>query len=203
MPQLRRSLILFLLTFALGLSVPASRLAAQAPAAQTTESRRPEAKPADVESLDSIIAALYDVISGPAGQSRDWDRMRSLFVPGARLIPVRVHPTEGTSAVILDVEDYIRRSGPLLERNGFFEREIARTTERYGHIAHVFSTYAARQREEDAEPFMRGINSIQAMHDGTRWWIVTVYWEQERPDTPLPERYLRSGDSNDGRTRPF
>ena len=47
----------------------------------------PPAKPDDVKSIDSIIAATYDVISGPAGD-RDWDRFRSLLIPEARLIPV-------------------------------------------------------------------------------------------------------------------
>lgn len=193
-----RFLILLLIAAALGASSLPARATAQAPSAQTAESRRPEANPADVASLDAIIAALYDVISGPAGQARDWDRMRSLFVPGARLIPVRVHPVEGTSAVILGVEDYIRQSGPFLERNGFFEHEIGRTDQQYGHIAHVFSAYAARRQADDPQPFMRGINSIQAMHDGARWWIVTVYWDQERPATPIPEQYLRPAGTSGG-----
>src|SRR2546423_13521655 len=91
----------------------------EAPKPQTA----PPAKPADVKSMDAIIAALYDVISGPAGQKRDWDRMRSLFVPGARLIPSVASPTGGATARVLDVEGYIERSGATLERNGFFERE--------------------------------------------------------------------------------
>ena len=87
-----------------------------APAAAT----RPAADPKDVESIDAIIAALYDVISGPAGERRDWDRMRSLFVPGARLVPVRAPAGAPATPVFLDVEDYIQRSGPMLERDGFF-----------------------------------------------------------------------------------
>ncbi|HUF25806.1 MAG TPA: hypothetical protein VMM18_02395 [Gemmatimonadaceae bacterium] len=148
------------------------------------------ARPADVESIDAIIAALYDVISGPAGQRRDWDRMRSLFVPGARLIPVRVPADGPATPVVVDVEGYIARSGPMLERDGFFEREIGRRSEVFGHIAHVFSTYDSKRTLDDPQPFMRGINSIQLLNDGTRWWIVTVFWDSERPGQPIPPQYI-------------
>ena len=98
------------------------------------------AKPADVASPDAILAALYDVISGPAGQERDWNRFRSLFAPGARLIPTRVRPDGGADARVLTPDDYATAAGPGLTRNGFFEREIHRSTESYGNVMHVFST---------------------------------------------------------------
>lgn len=168
------------------------------PAPQT-----PAANPADVASIDSIIAALYDVISGPAGKKRDWDRFRSLFAPGARLIPTGARRPPGTKpdapltgneehvSRTLTPEDYITRSSALLEEHGFFEREIARRTEIYGHIAHAFSTYESRHKAEDAKPFQRGINSIQLMNDGKRWWVVSVFWEGETEKTLLPEKYLK------------
>lgn len=102
----------------------------------------PPAAPADVASVDAIVAALYDVISGPVGQARI----------------------------------------------GFREREIARRTERFGHIAHVFSTY--EYRTETDSTVVRGINSIQLLNDGTRWWVISIFWEPERPDNPLPAEYL-------------
>lgn len=151
----------------------------------------PPAKPEDVESLDAIIAALYDVISGPAGEKRDWDRMRSLFVPDARLVPTGRRQDGSHAARVLTVEDYIRVAGPGLEQNGFFEREIGRVAEQYGNIVNLFSTYDSKRTAADEKPFMRGINSIQAMNDGKRWWIVTVMWEAERPDNPIPDKYLQ------------
>jgi hypothetical protein len=159
--------------------------------AAAQEKAVPAADPADVASIDAILTALYDVISGPPGQARDWDRFRSLFAPGARLIPVGV-PRDGSAAraTVLTVDGYIERTAPLFEANGFHEIEVARTTEQFGHIAHVFSTYESRRDPRDAEPFARGINSIQLMHDGTRWWIVTIFWDSERPDQPIPARYL-------------
>jgi len=184
----RPHLLALLLAAAMIWSVPAG-VAAQQPAG-AAQAAPPPAKPEDVESLDAIIDALYDVISGPAGHKRDWDRMRSLFVPDARLIPTGPRQGGSYATRVLSVDDYIRLSGAVLERDGFFEREIGRVTERYGSVVHAFSAYDSKRTLEDEKPFMRGINSIQAVNDGTRWWIVTVLWEAERPDNPLPEKYL-------------
>lgn len=166
---------------------PPSLPSAASPAAQA-----PAADPKDVATMDSIVAALYDVISGPAGQKRDWDRFRSLFVPGARLIPTGRRPTGEVVSRVRTPEEYIQGSQTLLEQNGFFEREVSRRVEKFGNIAHIFSTYEARHKAEDEKPFMRGINSIQLMNDGKRWWIVTVFWQAEDATNPLPSEYLRS-----------
>lgn len=149
----------------------------------------PAARPADVASLDAIMKAVYEVISGPAGQKRDWDRMRSLFVPGARLIAVHGAKGKPNEARVLGVEDYTRRAQPFMEKEGFFERESHRVVERYGDIAQVFSTYESRHNATDAKPFERGINSFQLMFDGSRWWVVTIYWQGETPDRPIPKQY--------------
>jgi hypothetical protein len=152
-----------------------------------------EAMASDVESIDAIITATYDVISGPAGKKRDWDRMRSLFFPGSRLIPTAKEAGRDDVDLapnILDVNGFIARAEPILEKNGFYEKEIARRVEHFGHIAHVWSTYESRHDPGDAQPFMRGINSIQLFNDGTRWWIVSIYWQQEGPEHPVPEKYV-------------
>jgi hypothetical protein len=148
---------------------------------------------ADAASIDAIINASYKTISGPAGQKRDWDRQRALFFPGARLIPTAVRPGENESGLapqILDVEQYIARVEPLFREKGFYETEVSRRTEEFGRIAHVWSTYESRYRTDDPEPFMRGINSFQLFHDGTRWWILNIYWQHESAAYPLPENYL-------------
>ena len=151
----------------------------------------PAANPADVNSIDAILAAVYDVISGPAGKKRDWDRMRSLFLPGARLIPTGPRQTGGYGSRVLNVEDYVVRGNEIFEKEGFFEKEIARRVETFGNIAHVFSTYEARHSPDDAKPFVRGINSIQLMNDEKRWWIVTIFWQAEDEKNPVPDRYLK------------
>jgi hypothetical protein len=149
------------------------------------------ADPKDVGSMDGILSALYDVISGPAGQKRNWDRMRTLFIPEARLIPTGKRADGTLGRRVLSVEDYINTSGPFLEKNGFFETELSRKTEQFGGIVHVFSTYASKKTATDEKPFMRGINSIQLWNDGARWWIVTVLWQNETPETPIPNAYLK------------
>ena len=178
---------------ALSLTTGAGRLAAQqaAPSPPPTQPvilTTPPAKPEDVGSIDAIIAALYDVISGPVGQARDWDRMRSLFVPGGRLMPLGQRPGGGVGVRIMEVTDYIALNGPNLERVGFREREIARRLERFGSLAHVTSTYEGRLETEGTT--IRGINSIQLMHDGTRWWVISVFWQAENPSLQLPPEYL-------------
>lgn len=176
-----------MIKLALALAVVASLAAQETPKPQSAP---PPARPADVKSVDAIVAALYDVISGPAGQKRDWDRMRSLFVPGARLIPSVANPAGGATARVLDVDGYVDRAGANLEKNGFFEHEIARKTDAFGNIAVLFSTYESRHTAADPAPFARGINSIQLLKDGERWWIVTVYWDAERPGNTIPPQYL-------------
>jgi hypothetical protein len=162
------------------------------PSAASVATTTPAANPADVASVDAILAALYDVISGPAGQARNWDRMRSLFVPGARLIPTGRRQDGTRRITVWTVDEYISTVGPTLERGGFFEREIARRSERFGNIVHVFSTYDSRRAASDPQPFARGINSIQLWFDDKRWWVVSIFWESERPDNPIPARYLQS-----------
>ena len=151
----------------------------------------PKAKPEDVKSVDAILAALYDVISGPKGKERDWDRMRSLFIPDARLIPSRVNKdTQQVDAIVLSIDGYIARSSSTMTTNGFFEHSIHNQVEQFGNIAHVWSTYESRHNADDAAPFARGINSIQLLKDGDRYWIVNVFWDSERPDSPIPAKYL-------------
>src|SRR5262245_40329905 len=150
------------------------------------------ADPRDVESIDGIIAAAYDVISGSAGKKHDWDRERSLFYPGARIIPTASVPGRNDVELepqLLDVEKYIARVEPLLQQ-GFYEPEGARRTEEFGRIGHVCSTYESRPELSDTEPFMRGINSFQLFNDGKRWWILSVYWQHESPDHAIPAEYL-------------
>lgn len=165
---------------------PSSAAAARNDAAAVTYL----AKPPDVASIDAIIAALYDVISGPAGQKRDWDRFRSLFAPGARLIPTGRRPDGTQSMRVLTPDEYATAVGPRLESAGFFEREIGRRTEQFGGIAHVFSTYDSKRLATDSVPFARGINSIQLVTDGTRWFVLSILWDAERPNNRIPDRYL-------------
>jgi hypothetical protein len=156
--------------------------------AQEPKAEPPKAKAEDVKSADAIVAALYDVISGDKGQERDWDRFKSLFVPEARLIPV-VRTKHATLTRTFTVDEFAKMAGESSRQQGFFETEIARKSEKFGAVTHVFSTYESK-REKDGKPFDRGMNSIQLLNDGTRWWVVTIYWDRETPSTPIPAEYL-------------
>lgn len=163
---------------------------AQQAATPTATRPTPAARPADVESIDAIMRAVYDVISGPAGQPRDWDRFRSLMAPGARLIPTGKQPDGRGILRVWSPEEYIATAGPQLERSGFFERELGRKLERYGNVVHLMSAYDSKRALSDAAPFARGVNSFQLFFDGTRWWVVTIYWEAETPGNPIPAALL-------------
>ena len=150
----------------------------------------PAARPADVASVDAIVTALYSVISGDKGVERDWNRFRSLFYPGARMIPTGKSVRTGKiNARIASPDAYIEASESFLEGEGFHEQEIARRVDTFGNIAHVFSSYEARHTLKDAQPFLRGINSIQLLNDGSRWWVLTVAWSPETAEHPLPKAY--------------
>ena len=156
------------------------------------------ANPADVASVDAIVKSLYDVISGPAGQKRDWNRFLSLFAPGARLIPTGPCQTGGGNGMrVWSAAEYAARGAANLEKNGFFERGIHNHIDTYGDIAQVFTTYESRHKVDDPAPFARGINSMQFFYDGKRWWCVTIFWDAEHtpkaggpPTNPIPPQYL-------------
>jgi len=114
------------------------------------------------------------------------------FYPGAQLIRTAVKKEGGLSATFLTTQDYIVRAGSYVRTNSFFEREVARRSERWGSIMQVFSTYESRHDPKDPVPFARGINSFQLFFDGTRWWIMIIYWAEETPQTPLPPEFLAS-----------
>jgi len=168
--------------------VATSATAQQAPAG----SPAPVADSADVKTLDGIMHAIYDVISGDSTRPRNWDRFRSLFAVGARLVPTGPRPGGAVGLRAMTPDEYAERATPMFQRQGFFEREVARRSESYGPITHLFSTYESRHASADAEPFVRGINSFQLYNDGARWYIVTIFWWGETPATPIPARYLTS-----------
>ena len=143
-----------------------------------------------VQSLDTILETLYDVISGEKDQERDWELFKYLFHPDAKLIPTGKNKQDVFGARYMTPQDYIDSSGKWLVENGFFEKEIHRSVNTFGNITQVFSTYESFRSESDASPFMRGINSIQLLNDGKRWWVINIYWMQESKTNPIPKEYL-------------
>lgn len=163
---------------------------AQDPAAST-------APAAALDTLDGVLGALYGSISRPAGAEPDWATFRGLFVPGAgRLTPILPAPQQEGRPVdawqprVHTVEEFIERSAPYYRTQGFFEREVHREVHRFGQMAQVFSTYESRRAAGDPEPFQRGINSIQLVHDGRRWHILSILWQAEDEGRPIPSEFL-------------
>jgi hypothetical protein len=154
----------------------------------------PAARPADVASPEAIVAAVYDVISGPAEveRARDWDRLRALFLPGARFLLTRWHSPEGGDRVLRawDVEAFVAAASGFYRESAFYEREVARRVDRFGCIAHVMSTYESRVGSEGSDPVARGINSVQVVYSRERWWIAHLVWDVETPTNPIPREYL-------------
>jgi hypothetical protein len=152
--------------------------------AQTpTPSAPPTANPSDVKSIDSILTELYAVISGPAGD-RDWNRFRSLFAKGARLTSVTKEASDHPVR-LLSPDDYINLAGDYFKTHAFYEKPIVNKVDRFGNIAQVFSSYESRNAPGE-KPFARGINSIQLFYDQDRWWVLSILWDEETPENPLP-----------------
>lgn len=146
--------------------------------------------PHDVASIDAVIAAIYESVSFEPNRAPAWDRLAALFHPDGRLIPPRGDESEVLP--VLSVEEFARLSTQYvdetgLRERGFYEREIGRETDRFGSVAHVFSAYESLHTPEDAEPFARGVNSIQLVWDRERWWVLTILWDAERPGVVIPD----------------
>ena len=157
---------------------------APAPLPSATEGA-PAARPVDVATPEALVAACYDVISGPAGP-RDWDRFRSLFLPSARMTVAGVGKDGAVHLRSLGIEDYVSRSGGMMLKEGFFERGVLGKTVRYGHTATVRSVYQSRHAPGDAQPFAGGVNTFNLVNDGTRWWVASLQWEASSPTLPAP-----------------
>ncbi|HTS37546.1 MAG TPA: hypothetical protein VMH04_17855 [Candidatus Solibacter sp.] len=185
----------FMVVF-VSLSVSATVLAQQT-AKTRTHVNVPQAAPRaeDVASIDGIMKAFYEVISGPAGQPRQWSRDRTLYIPDIRFVAMSEDKAGKPVAHIVTHQQFVDASDEEAVKEGFFESEIHRVTQNFGNIAHVFSTYESRQKA-DGPVIGRGINSVELFNDGQRWWIASVVWDDERPDNPLPPQYLPDNKSS-------
>jgi hypothetical protein len=179
-----------ILCFALSLAVLAPCISVVAQTPNLTVSKTEPARIADVDTIEHTMAAVYDVISGPAGP-RDWNRFRSLFYPGARLIPIVESKDSAIAAKMISADEYVEQAGGYFAKEGFFETAVANRIETWGQMAHVWSTYESRHAKT-APPFQRGINSFQLFNDGHRWWVLNISWQDETPSRPIAKKYLSS-----------
>ena len=163
----------------------------QAQTKKTEKGKEPEKDYSEnVLTIDSTINSLYSVISGEKGKKRDWALFKFLFHADGKLITSGKNDESKFQIRYMKPDDYIKSSGKWLVDNGFIEKEVHRTVDAFGNIAHVFSTFESFHSKTDDAPFMRGINSIQLLNDGKRWWIVNVFWDNESRRNPIPNAYL-------------
>jgi hypothetical protein len=161
--------------------------AAGAQMAVDLASQVPAPKKEDVATMDGILHAMYDSISGPAGD-RDWNRFRSLFVPQVRFTQTGKKPDGSVFVNPMNEEEFIRLATDVFKSAPFYENAIVNKAQAFGNITQVFSSYESR-RAPGEKPFDRGINSVQLLNDGKRWWVVSIFWDDERPDNPLPAEF--------------
>ncbi len=155
---------------------------------KTVEVAAVEPNPADVASIDGIVKAFYETISGGRGVARQWSRDRTLYTPDVRFVAMSANADGKIRAQIMNHHQYVNSSNDFFVSQGFTEREIGRAVRRFGNVAHVFSAYEFAT--EDGKTRGRGVNSIELFWDGARWWIAAVSWDEERPGNPIPKELL-------------
>ena len=147
-----------------------------------------EARPEDVATIDGMVKAFYEVISGGIGQPRQWGRDKTLYAPDVRFVAMSLRDGK-PHASILSHAKYVNSSNESFVKEGFVERELGRVVHRFGNMAHVYSAYEWETAGEKKERG-RGVNSLEFFWDGARWWISAVTWEEERADNPIPKEFL-------------
>jgi hypothetical protein len=174
------------LSLALAATLCSSALRAQEPKSPAAATSCPS-----TATLDQLITAIDAGVSGTANQDRTC--FRALFLPDARLIPIRVGADGTATPHVLSVDDWIT----AVAKNGsmvFYEKQIKVSTESWAHMAHLWSTYETRTTPDGKPPegkvLDRGINSIQAIFDGKQWHVMEIIWQAEKPDDPVPAKYL-------------
>jgi hypothetical protein len=148
------------------------------------------ARAEDVSTVDGMVKAYYEVVSGPAGQPRQWDRDATLYIPNVRFVIVSEDATGKATAESMSHQEFVDNSEASLGGKAFYEHEVHRVTQRAGNIVHVFST-AERSSSPDGKAEGRGIDSIELFWDGQRWWITAAnLWEIDASKHPLPAEFL-------------
>jgi hypothetical protein len=162
----------------------------------------PKANAADVDTIEDTVRAFYSAISAPPGGKLNRDRLHSLFVPDGRIVVgLQARPGRAADVMLLTLDEYADRSDAATASGGFFDRNIANHVQRFGVMAQVYSTYESRSHLDDKKPMARGIKSFELLNSANRWYIVQIYWDSERPDNPIPDRYLHDSSDSAGEPR--
>ena len=135
--------------------------------------------------VGGVMAALYRAISGaPGGQ--DFALFRSAVHPDLRMVRTGVDADGRPSLLSFSADDYEANARRLLADLHFHEIETDRRVVRFGNVAQVFSAYEARDAAEGGVLIKRGLNFGHLFHDGERWWLVHLTWDDEREGVKVP-----------------
>ena len=162
-----------------------ARAADRAVGADKHDQEAPAANPADVATPESVVRAIYETLSGGAGETRNWDRFRSLMAPGARFITESVAADGTIRRRALGVEELITSNEKTFATQGFFEHGVIARDEVWAHFAVIVTPYESRHAPDEA-PFARGIKHVELTSDGNRWFVESIVWERETTASPLP-----------------
>lgn len=138
-------------------------------------------------SPETLVRALYEVVTGAAGAKKDWARMANLFAPGA-IVTTTTHRGGAFLADPQTPAQFAALNERLLGQRNFYEREVTQRIESFGHIAHAWSTYETRD-QPDGPVRVRGVNAFQLLNDGQRWCILSLTWDAETAAHPLPAAF--------------
>jgi hypothetical protein len=148
-----------------------------------------------VQSIDSIVPSIFEIVSGVKGEERNWELMKKVFHPQARLILNHQNSDGEPQIYFFNIEEYIDEFAASFKKMDLFEKEVHRVTNRFDNMAQVYSTYESFSFKEETKPQRRGMAGIQLYHDGERWWVLTMYWKNATEDNPIPEEYLSSSNN--------
>ncbi len=144
----------------------------------------------DGRSPEGVMSALYACLCGPASVPRDWRRFRALFRNDARLCLAYTAPDGSTQIRRWTVEQFIEQATEWYAIDGFWEKAVWERIDRFGSIAHAWSSYASRRGRPESDPFGRGINSVQLIHENGEWKIASLCYDLESDHNPIPPSYL-------------
>ncbi len=151
------------------------------------------ANPNDVNSIEAIVKASYETISGGVGVPRQWGRDRTLYDPHVRFIAIGRDKKSGALVPqTSDEQGFADEADAFMVKEGFTERELGKEIHRFGNVATVLSSYEGKVAST-GKVVTRGVNIFQLYFDGTRWWILSMAWDEERPDNPIPAGLLPKG----------
>ena len=160
----------------LAVSVSATLLQAQATSA-----------PGGVETPEDVVAGIYDMVSFEAGDTPDWDEVRSMFIPEA----IVVLRTSREATTVFSLEGFVGDFVNFVENlpagdSGFTEKVVRMESMVFGDMAQVLVLYEAQITGSPRGP-QQGVDNFSLIKKDGRWLIVSITNEIPTADRPIPE----------------